>query len=151
MQNFSDFFPDELKEQIANNNLKVGAVLRIPVSFTTPPKVKRLIIVGFDSQNIALASVLINSEINPNKFPTQRLKDLHLELDENNRDYLDHTSYVDCSQIREMEVTSIKSMLMDDPAICIGALDTTDLTNVIDKIKTAHTISNKVKKKFGFK
>lgn len=64
MQNFSDFFPDELKEQIANNNLKVGAVLRIPVSFTTPPKVKRLVIVGF----IALASVLINSEINPKNF-----------------------------------------------------------------------------------
>lgn len=78
------------------------------------------------------------------------MKDLHFKLDENNRDYLDHTSYVDCSQIREMEVTNIKAMLMDDPAICIGALDTTDLTNVIDKIKTAHTISNKVKKKFGF-
>lgn len=151
MQNFSDFFPDELKEQLANNNLKVGTVLRIPVSFTTPPKVKRLVVVGFDSENIALASVLINSEINPNKFPTQKMKDLHLELDGNNRDYLDHTSYVDCSQIREMEVTTIKSMLIEDPAICLGELDTADLTNVVDKIKTAYTISNKIKKKFGFK
>jgi len=144
MQNFSDFSPDELKEQLANNNLKVGTVLRIPVSFTTPPKVKRLVVVGFDSENIALASVLTNSEINPNKFPTQKMKDLHLELDGNNRDYLDHTSYVDCSQIRE-------TMLMEDPAICIGELDTADLTNVVDKIKTAYTISNNVKKKFGFK
>ena len=29
MQNFSDFFPDELKEQLANNNLKVGTIFWI--------------------------------------------------------------------------------------------------------------------------
>jgi hypothetical protein len=149
MPNLSDFFPDELKEQFANSHFNVGAVLRYHVDFTTPPKIKRFVIVGFDQQKIALASVLINSEINPNIFPTPELKALHLELEATNRDYLEHTSYVDCSQIIEQEVMTLKELLADDPSIHLGELDSKDLAVLLEKIRTAGTIPAKIKKKFG--
>ncbi len=110
MQNLGDFFSDELKEQLANDNFKVGAIIRRLDNSTTPPKIKRSIIVGFDTSKVFLAYVLINTEINPNLFPTQSLKDLHLELDTIGRSYLTHTSYVDCSQIKEEDAESIKNI-----------------------------------------
>jgi hypothetical protein len=99
MQKFSDFFSPDLKRQFAEENLKIGAVLKYHVPFTIPPKTKRIVIVGFDNQKVALASVLINTEINPNKFSTPESRNLHLELDSEGRTYLDHTSFIDCSQI----------------------------------------------------
>jgi hypothetical protein len=95
MQNLGDLFPDDLKDQFANDNFKIGAVLKYHVDSTNPPKYKRLIIIGFDNQKVFLASVFINSEINPNIFKSPQARNQHLELDANNRDYLDKTSFVD--------------------------------------------------------
>jgi hypothetical protein len=131
MPNIGDFFPDELKEQLADNNFKIGAVLKYHIDSITPPKPKRLIIVGFDDQKVALATVFINTEINPNVFPTQALRDLNLEFDTINRDYLDHKSYVNCSQIFEQDVESVKGLLITDPDVHIGELNSKDLTEVL--------------------
>lgn len=149
MQHFSDFFPDELREQITSDIFKVGAVLRYHVEFTNPPKTKRLIIIGFDENKVALASVLINSEINPNKFPSEKLKQLHLELEPTGRSFLDHKSYVDCSQIFEQDTEQVKNQLTSNPNIHIGELAPEDLIKVLEKIRSAPTIPAKTKKKFG--
>ena len=50
MPNFGDFLPKDLKEGFASTNLKVGAVLKYHVAFTNPPKIKRLLAVGFDAE-----------------------------------------------------------------------------------------------------
>jgi hypothetical protein len=150
MQNLGDLFPDELKGQFADENFKIGAVLKYYDVSTNPPKVKRLIIVGFDTHKIFMASVYINSEINPNIFRNTKAQDQHLELDANNRDYLDKTSFVDCSQIKVEDISDVKNLIATNPSVHIGELSNSDLTNVFDKLRNAWNITPKEKKRFGF-
>ena len=42
-----DLFPQELREQLSDNNLKVGSVLRFFMKDTNPPKDKRAIDIKF--------------------------------------------------------------------------------------------------------
>ena len=77
MQSFGDFLPKETKEQLANDNFKVSSVLKYHIDFKPIPKEKRLIIVGFDAEKVLFATVFINTEINPNVFPSKDLQDLH--------------------------------------------------------------------------
>ncbi|MEY4203785.1 MAG: hypothetical protein RL013_1488 [Bacteroidota bacterium] len=149
MQLFGDFFPKETKEQLANENFQVGSVLKYYVDFTTPPKVKRLIIIGFDTEKVIFASVLINSEINPNVFQSKDLQDLHISLNSTGRDYLSHSSFVDCSNLIEQDIASIKKRLSEFPDMHIGSLSEEDLNKVKSKIKDAKTISLATKKKYN--
>ena len=149
MQNLGDFFPEETRRQLADNNLKIGAVLRFHVPFTNPPKTKRQIVVGFDNDNILLATVLINTEINPNVFPNQILRDLHLKLETNNRNYIEHDSFVDCSKVRPQNKSEIIALLTLEPTAHLGELAPNDLAIVLEKIRNAHTISVHEKRRFG--
>ena len=150
MQNLGDLFSDELKEQFADDNFKIGAVLKHHDASTNPPKLKISVIIGFDSQNLFMASVYINSEINPNIFRSPQARKQHLELDATTRDYLDHTSYVDCSKFRVRDASLIKKLITDDPNVHIGELSSSYLTDVLDKIKNSVTITQSEKKRFGF-
>lgn len=149
MQNLGDLFPDELKGQFTDENFKIGAVLKKHDHNSNPPKLKRSIIIGFDSQNVFLAYVFINSEINPNKFKNPRARNEHLELDTNNRDYLDKTSYVDCSQIQVEDASTIKDLISSNPSVHIGELSSSDLADVHHKIRNAINITPKEKRRFG--
>ena len=91
----SDSFPDGFKKDFAQRNLKIGSVIRLYLGDTNPPKQKRFILVGQSYDKLLFAAIFINSEINPNIFPTQELKDLNLKLLASERDYLDHDSYAD--------------------------------------------------------
>lgn len=73
MQSFSDFLPEDAKRQLAERSFKVGVVLKVLVRETNPPKLKRLIIIGFDYEKVSFACVFINSQINPHVFPTKIL------------------------------------------------------------------------------
>ncbi len=150
MQNLGDLFPDELKGQFVDENFKIGAVLKRHDKNSNPPKDKRSIIVGFDAQNVFLAYVFINSEINPNIFKSPQARKQHLELDANNRDYLDKTSFVDCSQIKVEDASAIKDLIATNPSVHLGELSSSDLIDVIDKIKNSPTIAQKAKQRFGF-
>ena len=144
-----DLFPKELREQLSNDNLKVGSVLRYYKTNTIPPKLKRAVVVGFDNDKILFASVFINSEINPNMFPTQRLRDLHLPFEATGRNYLDHDSFVDCSQIHVEDAQIVKTLMIDDMSVHIGDLSDADCEKIVDTLRTAHTIPTAVKRKYG--
>ena len=150
MQQLGDLFPDEFREQLAVNNLKIGSVLRYFDDNTIPPKIKRKVVVGFDADKILFAFLYINTEINPNIFPTQSLRDLHLELDITGRDYLDHKSFLDCSQIFEDDTERVKMLMTNDVNIHKGELSKEDFDNVFKKVKSAKTIATKIKRKYGF-
>ena len=144
-----DLFPQELREQLSGNNLKIGSVLRFFMKDTNPPKDKRAIVVGFNDDKILFAYVLINSEINPNMFPTPRLRDLHLSFEANSRSYLTHDSFVDCSQIKEEDAQAMRTEMTDNVGIHIGDLSETDCKKVIDTLRTSFRIDQKIKKKYG--
>jgi len=144
-----DFFPQESKEQLANFNFKPGAVLRYHVDNTNPPKVKRLVVIAVDDEKISFAYVFINSEINPNVFRSEEMKDCHLELTSNGRPYLDHTSFVDCTSLHEYSIDTVKGLMTNSSRVHIGEMAETDFRNVVDKIRNAPTISTNELKKYG--
>ena len=144
-----DLFPQELREQLSDNNLKVGSVLRFFMKDTNPPKDKRVIVVGFNDDKVLFAYVYINSEINPNMFSTPRLRNLHLPFEANGRSYLTHDSFVDCSQIKEENAQTIRDVMTDNIGVHIGDLSETDCKKVIDALKTSFRIDLKIKKKYG--
>jgi hypothetical protein len=149
MQQIGDFFSAEFRKNQAEINLKVGAVLRYENQKSIPPKIKIVIVVGFDLDNVLLAFVFVNSEINPNLFYSSRLKDLHLLLEAEKRSYLSHNSFVDCSQIKEEEIEFVKTRMIENTSTHIGNLNEIDLEYVLNTLKSSFTISPKQKSKFG--
>ena len=85
----------------------IGTVLRMTVKDTIPPKVKRFIIIGESVDSLTLASVYINTELNIKVNYNLDLQCRHITLESNGRDYLDHTSFVDCSKLKIIDRSEI--------------------------------------------
>ncbi|WP_442588894.1 hypothetical protein ACSBL2_22940 [Pedobacter sp. AW31-3R] len=145
----SDSFPEHLRQEFAQRNLKIGSVIRVYVQDTIPPKEKRFILVGQSYDKLIFATIFINSEINPNIFPQQELRDLNIELTTKDRAYLDHDSYADCSNIKKRNASWLLDIISIDPARVIGEVSEDDLKTIREKIKSARTISPALKKTFG--
>ncbi len=144
-----DHFPEEFRRQFADHHLQIGTVIRARVADTNPPKIKRFVIVGVSADKLALGTLYINSEINPNIFPTEELKRLHLRLEATGRTYLEHDSYLDCSRIYEKDHEAILEVLKTDTGSVLGQLAPDDLARLKQTVKAARTIAIRVKKKFG--
>ncbi len=145
-----DSFPDSYKSDFSKRNLKIGKVLRLKVKDTKPPKIKRFIIVGFSKDRVTLASVYINSEINRNINWSQEQQSLQVETTpDDNRDYIDKPSYIDCSKLIIQDYEQIQSAIESRPGAVIGELSFHDLDYIIKRIREAKTIKNKLKKRYG--
>lgn len=149
MASLGDLLPQNLKQQVIAGNLKVGSVFRVFDNSTTPPKIKRFIVVGVSDDKVIFATVFINTDINPHLFPTQELKNLHLPLDAAGRVYLEHNSFADCSQILEKPVAEIQKAYEKDMTSHLGDLSDEDLKAVKKIIKETRTISIRKKKQYG--
>jgi hypothetical protein len=146
-----DYFPKEIQEDYKNRILKVGTVLKLYVSDTNPPKEKRFIVVGFTSDNLSLASIYINSEINTNINWSNVQQSLQLEFSEEDRDYLEWTSYFDCSKLIQRNRQEIQNAINKKPEVVIGEVKENDLDLILRTLSNAPTISSKFKTRFGLK
>lgn len=149
MSVLGDAFPPEWRENLANENLKVGAVIKLKVPDTTPPKIKRLVVVGIDNTKVLLATIFINTEININVLNTPELQNLQYELTKTNCPYLDYNSFADCSKIRERNYSDILDFIKKNPGSHLGQLLDEDLSKVKALIKSARTIPVRLKKQFN--
>lgn len=149
MPPLGDAFPEEFRKKFAETNLQIGSVIKTFVTDTTPHKIKRFVILGVSGDKLAIGTLYINSEINPNLFPSPELKRLHLKLEKQNRDYLDHDSFLDCSKVYEKEYEDLMAVLQHDASCLIGQLSTDDLRLVKKTVREARTIPVRTKKKFG--
>ncbi len=149
MPPLADAFSEEFRKQFAETNLKVGSVIKTFVTDTKPQKIKRFVILGISADKLAIGTLYINSEINPNLFPTLELQKLHLKLEKQDRDYIDHDSFLDCSKVYEKEYTDLLAVLQNDANCLIGQLSVDDLRLVKKTVKEARTIPVRTKKKFG--
>ncbi|MCW5910350.1 MAG: hypothetical protein KIT62_04710 [Cyclobacteriaceae bacterium] len=149
MPPLGDAFPGEFRKKFAEINIRIGSVIKTFVTDTTPPKIKRFVILGISVDKLAIGTLYINSAINPNLFPTPELKNLHLKLEKQSRDYLDHDSFLDCSKIYEKEYEDLLAVLQNDTSCLIGQLSSDDLILVKRTVKEARTIPLRTKKKFG--
>lgn len=149
MSPLGDQFPEEFKKKFAQQNLKIGSVIRAFVQDTNPPKIKRFIIIGISPDKLALGTLYINSEINPTVFHTEELRRLHIKFEVSGRDFLEHESYVDCSKIYEKAFDDIAELLIQDQSNHIGDLADSDLKLIKHTVKGAKTISVRTKKKYS--
>lgn len=144
-----DFFPDDLRRERSEEQLKIGAVLRFHNEETTPePKIKIIVIVGFDAGEICVAYVFVNTK----KAPNPALQALqHLLSGDRYSDFLEYDSYVDCSKIRYQKYakSALLAILQNDVSVYCGSLMEEDLQQVLAKIQQAATIPPAVKQRFG--
>lgn len=142
------FFPNELKNQFANEQVKAGAVIK---TFSkVADKVKRMIIVGTDEDNVYLSSVLINSKPSKKHLNNPTLYADILEFDTNeNRKYLDHKSYIDCSEIHIKPIKELTEAISNNPNVYLDCVSNSDLRLIRDTIKNSKNIKGHIKKRFG--
>ena len=129
---------------------KVGMVLKLFVKDTNPPKEKRFIILGFTEDGVSLASVYINSDINPNINWAIELKEQHVFFNKTGRPYLRHGSYIDCSKLIFRTTAEIQTAITQRSDAVLGELNSADLRTLINKVRDSSTIKGKYKRKYGF-
>ena len=96
-----DFFPDNLKDDFAKRNIDLGNALLIRIPDFTITYDKYIIVVAKDDNEISIAYVVINSEVNLNVAYNSYLKSLHLKIDKKSHPFLKKDSFVNCSRLRE--------------------------------------------------
>ena len=149
MSTIGDLFPKEWNDDLAKQRLTPGAVLKLFVHDTTPPKVKMFVITGLAYDKITIATVYINSEINPNVYTTEELKKLHIPLIADDRNIVAYDSFINCSSLFEKNMAVFLAHLQADPNAHLGYLTEAEFKQVRATIKAARTISAETKKKYG--
>lgn len=136
---------------MSDDKLEIGSVIYEFVTDTIPPKKKFYIIVGRTSDNLLLSTVYINSNIYEKRFPTEELKKLHVKISASNNTFLDYDSYVDCSRMQQKKYDNVKKCVDDGGEFgYYNSLIPEELQEIISTIKSAPTINNYTKKRFGF-
>lgn len=105
-------------------------------------RIKYIIILGVDSDKYIYGNVLINTN---NYNFTDEMADHQYPI--NQEDYtglLDHKSYVDCSQIFEIDRTRLKKF-----GIYKGMVTNSDFKDIVHIISNSELITPKEKKKFN--
>lgn len=149
MTDFSDLFPQSFRDDFAERNVQIGSVIRVFVKDTTPPKIKYFIVIGFSQDKVLLGTVFINSEINPNIFRNEELRNLHVPINAESNNFIEHDCFVDCSSIKERSSDEIKQLLSNDPECSKGIVQETTMEVIVQTIRNAITISLSQKRKFG--
>lgn len=144
----SSRFPLKWRKDFCARHLKRGAVLRFRTELTDPPKIKRVVVWGFDESLDKIGLSFINSDISNIKKPYFVSLQHHLPAE--GRDYLDRDSYLDCSKIYETSLEEIRNLLVDDPHVHLGDMSSNDISEGSRLIIRARTIEHKLKRRYGF-
>lgn len=145
----ADLIPEEFKAGFAQRNVQIGSVIKSFVTDTNPPKEKRLILVGASFDKLHFATIFLNTDINPNIFNTQELIDLNYEMLAEDREFLDHNSFADCTAIKSRPTSWLHRIVNQDPTRVLGTISDADLQEIRNRIKAAPTITKAAKKNFG--
>jgi hypothetical protein len=112
---------------------------------------KFLVVAAIAGNRNDIAVIIINSAINPRKFPSKELKDLHYKISPDDYPFLDHDSWVDCSQIIELDFSDADKLLTDHPECGKGKISNTDFSNIFALLGSENNdIKPKIKRKYGF-
>lgn len=149
MSLLGDHFPEDRDSQ-PPPIVSVGSVLRLMVDDTTPPKVKFFIVVGQAADGISLASVYINTAVNPNVNWALELKQLHIPILQKDYPFLTHDSFVDCSKLIERDQGALQQTVNNRPNAHVGLLSSEQLKVYLEVLVNSPTIKGKTKKRFGF-
>lgn len=145
-----EYLPLSLQYKHSVPSIEAGVVVKMFVPTVTPPKYKRVIVVGLSPDGLQAAFVYINSKINKRVHCKRKAQKQQKYLDSTNRDYLDRPSYVDCTQLVTIEKEKIINAVRKCPSQLLGWTSPYDFNLLKDSILSSPTIKGKYKNKFGF-
>lgn len=149
MSSLGDALSGDTHAKLTEGLLCPGTVIQCFIEITTPPKYKRVIIVGADADSY-VAIILVNSDINPNIHKPDRTLELQVPLkNDSQKTYLDHDSYADCSELYAWERPKIESKIHNSRSRVLGRLSEEDWSQIKQTLRDASTITPKMKKRFG--
>lgn len=144
-----NFFPQQYRSAYCDGAIRPGAVFRVFVNTTRPPKHKILVVVGLSGDRALVGCLFINSNLNLNINHSNELRNLHMYLESNGREYLEHDSFLDCSQLYEMVFSELHQALESNTEVLRGELSEEDLARAKQIAGAAQTITPKLKKRYG--
>lgn len=148
MSSLGDFFSDDLKKNFAKQNITIGTVIKCFVKNTNPPKEKRFVVLGIDTNGDLIGAVFINSDINWNVIRTQELAQLQHYVIKDENEYLDMDSYIDCSDLFELSYNDVYASIQNKPQSVLGTVSSDDLKTIKEHIKISPKIKPKLLKKY---
>ena len=129
--------------------LEPGQVLKLRVEDTTPPKIKYLVIVGCTQDEITIATVFINSNVNIYIAYNAVLQAAHLPILAAEHSFLRYDSHVDCTQIAKRPYAAIEQHVNAQPSTIVGRVTPTLLDEILTALRHSTLIKGKDKKKLG--
>lgn len=98
---------------------------------------------------VTIAAVYLNSELNTNIFRNKKMQALQIPLKEDGREYLEHDSYVDCSFLHVKQIEKLNEEFKQDRLESLGQTSKEDFDLIKGTLISADTISIKQKKQYG--
>lgn len=102
---------------------------------------KYFTVVGSDSGKVLFAGIVINSEINGNL--SEERKRLHKPIRKEDNSFLEHDSFIDCSDLKKVSVEKMKEFT------CIGKLNPADLQVAVETLKGSEFANRSELRRFG--
>jgi hypothetical protein len=133
-----DSLSDEQREEFIRSRLVPGAVIYRRCDFTKPPKPKYLVIANVRSDTAVL---VINTAINSFVQQKQHLLDCQVAIDSASHGFLDHDSYIDCTEPEYIDTALLLSELMNDLRGLKGNINDKVRGDIINAINDSYTIS----------
>ena len=145
-----DNFPEKQRNAYVKRYIREGSVFRLNFENTTPPKIKRFIILGTDGDSDSAGFLFINKQINIHIFPTSDLQKLHLFLKKTeDRSYLDRDSYIDCSWLYERKLQKLRNEFISNLEIYLGQVSDSDMKKIKQLVISAKTIPPNMKNRYS--
>jgi hypothetical protein len=144
-----DLFPEEFRKEFSERSVERGTVIRTHFTETNPPKIKLYVVLGASNDKIVFGVVLINSQVNPNIFRNPIVRGWHVPISSSDYDFLQHDSFVDCTQVFEKGTSELLQSVTDAPEVIVGKLHDDDFEAIKRAIKSATTIAKVTKRRFG--
>lgn len=116
---------------------------------TTPSKNKFMVVVGIHENELHLATVYINSNINLKALPIE-MQALNILIKKKDYPFLSHDSYVDCSKITLRNIEELNALFTTNDISIHGTLNKQDLGQIILNLISNRTIKGKDKRRLGF-
>jgi hypothetical protein len=134
-----DLFSVGERIESINRQFIAGAVCKLFCDFTVPPK-EKLLVVGCVSPHPLL--LVINSEISEFHRKRQHLFDRQVKILADEHDFLNHDSFVDCTQtIEAFSKNDIEKQVVGDMLRIRGHLSSFAKVSVRNSVQAARTIS----------
>ncbi|MFK5915551.1 MAG: hypothetical protein QM484_14385 [Woeseiaceae bacterium] len=133
-----DHFPKKGKKDFIKQNLVEGNVIYLHVNHTIPPKEKYLLIGHVDD---CIRVFTINSEIHPFIKSKEHLLSGQILLNKSDHEFLDHDSYINCTEIVDIPVEDVEGQVIDDMSRIKGSISDGTREKVLSAVNESLTLT----------